>query len=76
MTFFYLGAPGLSRAELERLAQKNLALEKDLSDREDIISAFKKREVVMETHLLNKEKLHEQDAHVRSQLAKKLEDAL
>lgn len=64
------------RLAYERLMVQHLALTNDLNEKEDQIDAYKKREAVMESHLTKKEKLHEQDAVIRSQLGKKLQEAL
>ena len=48
----------------------------DLNEREDQIIALKKREAVLEENLKMKEKMYAQDAQVRLQLGKRLEQVL
>jgi hypothetical protein len=53
-----------------------LVLTNDLNEREDQIIALKKREAVFQETLANKERMYEQDAMVRMQLGKRLEQVL
>jgi hypothetical protein len=53
-----------------------LVLTTDLNEREDQVTAMKKREAAYEEQLANKERLYEQDAMVRMQLGKRLEQVL
>lgn len=55
---------------------QTLALTNDLNDREDQIIALKKREAALEENLKMKEKMYAQDAQVRLQLGKRLEQVL
>lgn len=55
---------------------KTLALTNDLNEREDQIIVLKKREAALEDNLKMKEKMYAQDAQVRLQLGKRLEQVL
>jgi hypothetical protein len=55
---------------------QTLALTNDLNEREDQIISLKKREAALEDNLKMKEKLYSQDAQVRLQLGKRLEQVL
>ena len=48
----------------------------DLNEKDEIINKLKKRQVFLETVLVANEKMHEQDAIVRLQLGKRLEQVL
>lgn len=48
----------------------------DLNEREDQIIVLKKREAALEENLKMKEKMYAQDAQVRLQLGKRLEQVL
>ncbi len=48
----------------------------DLNEREDQIIALKKREAALEEHLKMKERMQAQDAQLRLQLGKRLEQVL
>ena len=58
------------------LCTKTLALTNDLNEREDQIIVLKKREAALEENLKMKEKMYAQDAQVRLQLGKRLEQVL
>ena len=64
------------REKYERLMVQMVALNNDLNDREDQIIILKKREVAYEDQLRAKDKMYEQDAMVRMQLGKRLEQVL
>ena len=66
----------VERSNYEKLMVQMLVLTNDLNEREDQIIAMKKREAVFEEQLASKEKMYEQDAKVRMQLGKRLEDVL
>jgi hypothetical protein len=51
-------------------------LTNDLNDREDQIIALKKREAALEENLKIRERMYAQDAQVRLQLGKRLEQVL
>jgi hypothetical protein len=53
-----------------------LALTNDLNEREDQIIVLKKREAALEENVKMKEKMYAQDAQVRLQLGKRLEQVL
>jgi hypothetical protein len=55
---------------------QNFILTNDLNDRDTEILAFKKREAELSQTILSKEKMYEQDAMVRMQLGKRLEQVL
>jgi len=60
----------------ERSLSKNLQLTNELNDRENEIAQLKRREAVYEQTLKAKEKMYEQDANVRMQLGRRLEQIL
>lgn len=66
----------VERSNYEKLMVQMLVLTNDLNEREDQIIAMKKREAAFEEQLASKEKMYEQDAKVRMQLGKRLEDVL
>lgn len=66
----------VERSNYEKLMVQMLVLTNDLNEREDQIIAMKKREAAYEEQLASKEKMYEQDAKVRMQLGKRLEDVL
>lgn len=66
----------LEREKYERLMIQTLALTNDLNDREDQIIALKKREAALEENLKIRERMYAQDAQVRLQLGKRLEQVL
>jgi len=66
----------VERSNYERLMVQMLVLRNDLNEREDQIIALKKRGVYFEEQLAAKEKMYEQDALVRMQLGKRLEQVL
>jgi chromosome segregation ATPase len=66
----------VERSNYEKLMVQMLVLTNDLNEREDHIIAMKKREAAFEEQLASKEKMYEQDAKVRMQLGKRLEDVL
>ena len=53
-----------------------LVLTNDLNEREDQLIAMKKREEAYLDQLANKDRMYEQDAMVRMQLGKRLEQVL
>lgn len=53
-----------------------LSLTNDLNERDDQILELKSRETALKTLLAQKEKMYEQDAMVRLQLGKRLEQVL
>jgi hypothetical protein len=60
----------------ERLMMQTLAMTNDLNEREDQIIALKKREAALEENLKIRERMYAQDAQVRLQLGKRLEQVL
>jgi hypothetical protein len=66
----------VERSNYEKLMVQMLVLTNDLNEREDQIILMKKREAAFEEQLASKEKMYEQDAKVRMQLGKRLEDVL
>lgn len=66
----------VERSNYERLMVQMLVLTNDLNEREDQIIALKKREAVYTETIANKERMYEQDAMVRMQLGKRLEQVL
>ena len=66
----------VERSNYEKLMVQMLVLTNDLNEREDQIIAMKKREEAFKEQLASKEKMYEQDAKVRMQLGKRLEDVL
>lgn len=66
----------VERTNYERLMVQMLVLTNDLNEREDQIIALKKREAAFQDTLANKERMYEQDAMVRMQLGKRLEQVL
>jgi hypothetical protein len=64
----------VERTNYEKLMVQMLVLTNDLNEREDQIIAMKKREEAFQEQLASKEKMYEQDAKVRMQLGKCLED--
>jgi pyruvate/2-oxoglutarate dehydrogenase complex dihydrolipoamide acyltransferase (E2) component len=68
--------PAVDMGSYERVLSKNLTLTNELNDRDTEIIALKKREAVYEQTLKAKEKMYEQDANVRMQLGRRLEQIL
>jgi myosin heavy subunit len=66
----------LERSNYERLMLQLFALTNDLNEREETITALKKRVATLEQTLAANEKMHEQDALIRLQLGKRLEQVL
>ena len=64
------------RANYEMLMVQLFILSNDLSERENEIIELRRREEILHQHMLSKEKLYEQDAIVRMQLGKRLEQVL
>jgi hypothetical protein len=64
------------RANYELLIVQLFILSNDLSERELEIIEMKKREEILHQHYASKEKMYEQDAIVRMQLGKRLEQIL
>jgi len=64
------------RQSYERLRTQTLLLTNELQERDDEIASLKKREQVYEQTLKAKEKMYDQDVHVRMQLGKRLESVL
>lgn len=60
----------------ERMMVQTLMLTNDLNERDEQISVLKQQAVALQTALAQKEKMYEQDALVRMQLGKKLEQVL
>ncbi len=67
---------GAEREKYERLMVQMVVLNNDLNEREDQIIVLKKREAAFEEQLRAKDKMYEQDAMVRMQLGKRLEQVL
>ena len=63
----------LERSNYEKLMIQLFALTNDLNEREEAISGYKRRMAKLEQTLSANEKLHEQDAMIRLQLGKRLE---
>ena len=66
----------LERKNYERLMLQLFALTNDLNEREETITVIKRRVSSLETTLAANEKMHEQDALIRLQLGKRLEQVL
>ena len=66
----------LERKNYERLMLQLFALTNDLNEREETITVIKRRVTSLETTLAANEKMHEQDALIRLQLGKRLEQVL
>jgi len=66
----------VERTNYEKLMVQMLVLTNDLNEREDQIIAMKKREDALVEQLASKERMYEQDAMVRMQLGKRLEQVL
>jgi hypothetical protein len=64
------------RANYEMLIVQLFILSNDLNAREDELMEMRKREQILQQHLISKEKMYEQDAIVRMQLGKRLEQVL
>lgn len=66
----------VERSNYEKLMVQMLVLTNDLNEREDQIIAMKKREEAYIEQLASKDRMYEQDAMVRMQLGKRLEQVL
>jgi uncharacterized coiled-coil protein SlyX len=66
----------VERTNYEKLMVQMLVLTNDLNEREDQIIAMKKREEAYIEQLASKDRMYEQDAMVRMQLGKRLEQVL
>jgi myosin-5 len=66
----------LERVNYERLMMQSMNLTNDITDRESHLVAAKSREADLKKSLLAKEKMYEQDAIMRMQLGKRLEQVL
>ncbi len=66
----------LERSNYERLMIQLFALTNDLNEREESVTVLKKRVASLEQTLSANEKMHEQDAVIRLQLGKRLEQVL
>jgi hypothetical protein len=64
------------REEHERVLIQMMMLTNDLNDRDEQIAALRQRETLLQQTYSQKEKMWEQDALVRMQLGKKLEQVL
>lgn len=64
------------RANYEMLMVQLFILSNDLNEREEEIIKLREREETLLQHMLSKEKMYEQDAIVRMQLGKRLEQVL
>lgn len=64
------------RAAYERMMIQMLVLANDLNDREELIAVLKKKEQTFEQTLLDRDSMFKQDAMVRMQLGKRLEQVL
>jgi hypothetical protein len=64
------------RASYEMLIVQLFILSNDLNEREEELIEMRKREEILQQHLSSKEKMYEQDAIVRMQLGKRLEQVL
>ncbi len=69
-------ALAIESEKYERLMMQTLAMTNDLNEREDQIIALKKRENALEENLKIRERMYAQDAQVRLQLGKRLEQVL
>ena len=63
----------VERANYEKLMMQMLMLTNDLNDREDLIIQYKARENELKQTIATKDRMYEQDAMVRMQLGKRLE---
>eukprot|EP00605_Chrysophyceae_sp_TOSAG23-4_P000749 GSChrysophyteH1.ASY1.ANO1.837.1 assembled CDS len=72
------GVPGkvVDMTSYGRVLSKNLTLTNELNDREAEIISLKKQETVFKETLKAKERMYEQDANVRMQLGRRLEQIL
>eukprot|EP00604_Paraphysomonas_vestita_P001096 CAMPEP_0174819432 /NCGR_PEP_ID=MMETSP1107-20130205/2650_1 /TAXON_ID=36770 /ORGANISM="Paraphysomonas vestita, Strain GFlagA" /LENGTH=681 /DNA_ID=CAMNT_0016032889 /DNA_START=1494 /DNA_END=3539 /DNA_ORIENTATION=- len=66
----------VERSNYEKLMVQMLVLTNDLNEREDQLIAMKKREEAYLEQLASKDRMYEQDAMVRMQLGKRLEQVL
>jgi len=66
----------VERTNKERLFMQSLSLTNDLNERDEQIFALKKRDAELTSSLMKKDKIYEQDALVRIQLGKRLEQVL
>ena len=64
------------KVEVGRVRSQNLTYINELNERNTEIVALRKRETVLEATLKAKEKMYEQDASVRMQLGRRLEQIL
>jgi hypothetical protein len=64
------------KVEVARVRSQNLTYINELNERNSEITALKKHEAVLEATLKAKEKMYEQDATVRMQLGRRLEQIL
>ena len=66
----------VERSNYEKLMVQMLVLTNDLNEREDQLISMKKREEAYLEQLASKDRMYEQDAMVRMQLGKRLEQVL